>query len=137
MYTILKYSCLYPFSKSKIIDLSVFYDILRTHEYSTHPSIMSNFVNYLRIRHHRRDENTGTLYTSPVDTVNGSFTFPRTWPLSFRETSTINISWSTKYEGVNLYYYQRGKVAASIQLASKYLSYFQPVSQLCDIRQPI
>ncbi|ETS76081.1 hypothetical protein PFICI_11468 [Pestalotiopsis fici W106-1] len=66
-----------------------------------------------------RDENTGVLYTSPVDTINGSFTFPRQWPLNFRETSLINITWTMKYEGVNLYYYQRGKVAVSTQIASK------------------
>jgi hypothetical protein len=66
-----------------------------------------------------RDENTGTLYTNPVDTINGSFSFPRQYPLNFRETSLINITWSSEYEGVNLYYYQRGKVAVSTQIASK------------------
>ncbi|KAI1774450.1 hypothetical protein F4818DRAFT_82857 [Hypoxylon cercidicola] len=65
-----------------------------------------------------RDENTGVIYTSPIDTDNGSFIFPRTWPLDFRETSTINISWTTKYEVVNLYYYQKGKVATSLQLST-------------------
>ncbi|KAI0164759.1 hypothetical protein GGR57DRAFT_497635 [Xylariaceae sp. FL1272] len=64
------------------------------------------------------DENTGYIYTTPFDTINGSFAFPRQYPLQFRESSQINITWDTKYEGVNLYYYQRGKVAVSTQIAT-------------------
>ncbi|KAI0600569.1 hypothetical protein F4775DRAFT_39642 [Biscogniauxia sp. FL1348] len=64
-----------------------------------------------------RQENTGLIYTTPGDSVNGSFIFPRTWPMNFRETSTINISWTSTYEGVSLYFYQRGKVANSTQIA--------------------
>lgn len=75
-----------------------------------------------------RDENRGNIYTTPMDTVNGSFVFPRTWPMSFREGSTINVSWTTKYSTVNLYYYQRGKVANSVQVASK-----SPTTQLSSI----
>jgi hypothetical protein len=65
-------------------------------------------------------ENTGVLYTTPGDSEDGQFIFPRTWPQTLREGSTINITWSTVYESVNLYYYQRGKVASSIQIASKW-----------------
>jgi hypothetical protein len=65
------------------------------------------------------DENAGNLYTSPADSEDGAFVFPRTWPLTFREGSTINITWATTYDSINLYYYQRGNVANSIQIASK------------------
>ncbi|KAF2623565.1 hypothetical protein BU25DRAFT_461944 [Macroventuria anomochaeta] len=54
----------------------------------------------------------------PRDSVNGSFIFPRTYPLTFREGSSINISWSKTYENINLYFYQRGKVANSVQLVT-------------------
>jgi hypothetical protein len=37
-------------------------------------------------------QNTGHIYTTPEDTDDGSFTFPRAFPLSFREGSSINIS---------------------------------------------
>ncbi|KAI1504926.1 hypothetical protein F5X99DRAFT_405563 [Biscogniauxia marginata] len=40
------------------------------------------------------------------------------WPMDFRETSAINITWTTTYEGVNLYFYQQGKVADSTQIAT-------------------
>ncbi|KAI1488944.1 hypothetical protein F5X96DRAFT_643004 [Biscogniauxia mediterranea] len=65
-----------------------------------------------------RQENTGLIYTTPGDSDNGSFIFPRTWPMNFRETSTINISWTSTYEGVSLYFYQRGKVTNSTQIAT-------------------
>jgi hypothetical protein len=64
-------------------------------------------------------QNTGNIYTTPQDSENGGFVFPRKWPMTFREGSTINITWSTDFISVNLYYYQRGNVANSIQLASK------------------
>lgn len=38
-----------------------------------------------------RAEAEGRIFTEPYDTVNGSFVFPRTWPLTFRESSNINI----------------------------------------------
>ncbi|KAF2278189.1 uncharacterized protein EI97DRAFT_499695 [Westerdykella ornata] len=63
-----------------------------------------------------RDE--GRIWTTPQDSANGSFIFPRAYPLAFREGSNINISWSTKYENINLYFYQRGKVADSVQLVT-------------------
>ncbi|KAI5868012.1 hypothetical protein GGS23DRAFT_608568 [Durotheca rogersii] len=66
----------------------------------------------------KREENTGTIYEMPWDSANGSFVFPRKWPMDFRETSVINISWTTTYQGANLYYYQRGKAATPIQLAA-------------------
>lgn len=65
-----------------------------------------------------RDE--GRLYTTPQDSVNGSFIYTRTYPLTIREGSTINISWSMTYENVNLYFYQKGKVANSVQLFSEW-----------------
>ena len=64
-----------------------------------------------------RDE--GHVWTTPQDSANGSFIFPRTYPLTFREGSSINVSWSTTYDNINLYFYQRGKVATSVQLVSK------------------
>ena len=71
-----------------------------------------------------RDE--GNIWTTPQDSVNGSFVFPRTYPITFREGSSINISWSTTFENINLYFYQRGKVANSVQLASEYSNNFKP-----------
>jgi len=64
-----------------------------------------------------RDE--GRVWTIPQDSVNGSFIFPRIYPLTLREGSSINISWVTTYENINLYFYQRGKVANSVQLGSE------------------
>ncbi|KAF1847159.1 uncharacterized protein K460DRAFT_352334 [Cucurbitaria berberidis CBS 394.84] len=60
----------------------------------------------------------GRVWTTPQDSINGSFLFPRTYPLTFREGSSINISWSKTYENINLYFYQRGKVANSVQLGT-------------------
>jgi hypothetical protein len=71
-------------------------------------------------------QNNGNLYTTPADSPNGSFVFPRTFPLTFREGSSINISWTTDFESVNLFYYQRGQVANSIQLASTHQLTFIP-----------
>ncbi|CAO2648862.1 Nn.00g098110.m01.CDS01 [Neocucurbitaria sp. VM-36] len=65
-----------------------------------------------------RDE--GRIWTTPQDSVNGSFIFPRTYPLAFRDGSSINISWSKSYESINLYFYQRGKVANSVQLVANF-----------------
>ncbi|KAJ8113980.1 hypothetical protein OPT61_g4026 [Boeremia exigua] len=65
-----------------------------------------------------RDE--GRIWTTPQDSVNGSFNFPRTYPLTLREGSSINISWSMTYENINLYFYQRGKVATSVQLVTNW-----------------
>ncbi|KAL7626286.1 hypothetical protein AAE478_003057 [Parahypoxylon ruwenzoriense] len=79
---------------------------------------MWNPLHGLRLLLDSREDITKPILTSPQDSVNGSFVFPRTWPTNVRETSIINISWVTKYEGVNLYYYQRGKIAASIRLAT-------------------
>lgn len=69
---------------------------------------------------HAIGQNTGHIYDTPGDSVSGSFSFPRTYPLSFREASTINVTWTTTFERVNLYYCQRGNVANSILLASKW-----------------
>ena len=55
----------------------------------------------------------------PVDSQYGFFVFPRAYPLRFREGSTINVSWNTQFDAVNLYFYQIGKVANSIQITSK------------------
>ncbi|KAI3317843.1 hypothetical protein HD806DRAFT_358758 [Xylariaceae sp. AK1471] len=66
----------------------------------------------------RQDDNNEEIHTEPQDSVNGSFVFPVTYPLTFRETSTINITWKTSYEAVNLYYYQSGKVATSLQIST-------------------
>ncbi|KAF2682382.1 hypothetical protein K458DRAFT_390873 [Lentithecium fluviatile CBS 122367] len=63
-----------------------------------------------------RDE--GRIFTTPQDSPNGSFVFPRTYPITFREGSSINISWSTTYKNINLYFYQRGQVATSVQLVT-------------------
>jgi hypothetical protein len=61
----------------------------------------------------------GPVYTKPLDNENGSFIFPRTFPMNFREGSTLNLTWTTKFNKINLYYYQRDKVAESVQLTSK------------------
>ncbi|KAK8095004.1 hypothetical protein PG997_001689 [Apiospora hydei] len=66
-----------------------------------------------------REENTGLVYETPADSVNGSFIYPRVFAERFRETSSVNISWKTQYDAINLYYYQRGKVGASTQISSK------------------
>ncbi|KAH8704402.1 hypothetical protein GQ44DRAFT_778091 [Phaeosphaeriaceae sp. PMI808] len=58
----------------------------------------------------------GRVWTAPQDSNNGFFLFPRTYPITFREGSSINISWSTTYTNINLYFYQRGKVVNSVQL---------------------
>ncbi|KAJ8110741.1 hypothetical protein OPT61_g6492 [Boeremia exigua] len=58
------------------------------------------------------------IFKTPYDTINGSFIFPRVWPLTFREGSSINISWSTEYKDIDLYYYQQIKNAASVQLVT-------------------
>jgi hypothetical protein len=67
----------------------------------------------------------GHVWTTPQDSVDGAFIFPRTYPLTLREGSNINISWSMKYENINLYFYQRGKVANSVQLVSEYTNMLQ------------
>ncbi|KAK8076847.1 hypothetical protein PG996_003017 [Apiospora saccharicola] len=67
----------------------------------------------------QREENTGLIYYNPSDTDNGSFIYPRVFAERFRESSSVNISWRTQYDAVNLYFYQRGKVAASTQLTSE------------------
>ncbi|KAK7976953.1 hypothetical protein PG988_004443 [Apiospora saccharicola] len=66
----------------------------------------------------QREENTGFIYYNPLDTDNGFFIYPRVFAERFRESSSVNISWRTQYDAVNLYFYQRGKVAASTQLTT-------------------
>ncbi|KAK8026303.1 hypothetical protein PG990_004126 [Apiospora arundinis] len=65
-----------------------------------------------------RQANGGRIYTKPQDSANGSFTYPRAYPIKFRETSQLNITWNTKYSAVNLFCYQRGKVATPMQLST-------------------
>ncbi|KAK6845772.1 hypothetical protein PG995_015882 [Apiospora arundinis] len=65
-----------------------------------------------------RQANGGRIYTKPQDSTNGSFTYPRVYPIKFRETSQLNITWNTKYSAVNLFCYQRGKVATPMQLST-------------------
>ncbi|KAI1170239.1 hypothetical protein F4777DRAFT_592105 [Nemania sp. FL0916] len=48
----------------------------------------------------------------------GVFKFPNSYPTTFKEGSGINITWSTNYQASNLYYYQSGKVATSIQITT-------------------
>ncbi|RYP90032.1 hypothetical protein DL770_003877 [Monosporascus sp. CRB-9-2] len=84
----------------------------------------------------RRQENSGIIFTEPRDSANGSFIFPRTWPISFRETSTINITWTTNYEGINLYYYQRGKVATSIQIATTEWYFWEVRTEEANVTEP-
>ncbi|RYP16927.1 hypothetical protein DL765_004851 [Monosporascus sp. GIB2] len=84
----------------------------------------------------RRQENSGIIYTEPRDSANGSFIFPRTWPIGFRETSTINITWSTNYEGINLYYYQRGKVATSVQIATTEWYMWEVKTEEANVTEP-
>ncbi|KAI0102574.1 hypothetical protein GGR51DRAFT_574035 [Nemania sp. FL0031] len=64
----------------------------------------------------RQDEDE-EIYTTPQDNINGSFIYPRTYPLTFTEKTAINVTWNTRFESVNLYYYQSGNVANSSQLA--------------------
>ncbi|KAK8038540.1 hypothetical protein PG993_006951 [Apiospora rasikravindrae] len=61
----------------------------------------------------QREENTGRIYVTPSNSVNGSFIYPRVFGERFRETSS-----KTQYDAVNLYTYQRGKVGASVQLST-------------------
>ena len=72
----------------------------------------------------RQEEEEGRIWTEPQDSSDGGFIFPVTYPTDFREGSSINISWSTTYENINLYFYQRGKVANSVQLAGKESCFF-------------
>ncbi|KAK8108327.1 uncharacterized protein PG998_010340 [Apiospora kogelbergensis] len=65
-----------------------------------------------------RQENKGNVYKKPTVSVNGTFAFPKIYGEKYRETSSLNISWSTKYEAVNLQCYQRGKVATPMQLST-------------------
>lgn len=66
-----------------------------------------------------REENTGLIYYTPGDSDNGSFIYPRVFAERFRESSSVNVSWMTQYDAINLYCYQRGKVASSMQLSSE------------------
>lgn len=71
-------------------------------------------------------ENTGHIYATPQDAKDGGgFIFPRAYPLNIREGSTLNVTWKSSYESVDLYFYQRGKVTKPTQLASK----FQQISR--------
>ncbi|RYO98212.1 hypothetical protein DL766_008794 [Monosporascus sp. MC13-8B] len=84
----------------------------------------------------RRQENLGIIYTEPRDSANGSFIFPRSWPIVFGETSTINIKWSTIYEDINLYYYQRGKVATSVQIATTEWYMWEVKTEEANVTEP-
>lgn len=48
------------------------------------------------------------MYMSATDSKNGSFTYPRTFPLTFNDDSLVNVTWSTTFESVLIAIYQQG-----------------------------
>ncbi|RYP45201.1 hypothetical protein DL768_008433 [Monosporascus sp. mg162] len=85
----------------------------------------------------RRQENSGIIFTEPQNSANGSFIFPRMWPTGFRETSTVNITWTTNYEGINLYYYhQRGNVATSVPTAATEWYMWEVKTEEANVAEP-
>lgn len=69
--------------------------------------------------------NTAQYSTTPVDSQNGSFIYPRAYPLTFQEGSTVNLTWSTTWIAVNLFYYQRGQLFTN-KIAGKQTLLQQP-----------
>ncbi|KAF1816360.1 hypothetical protein P152DRAFT_492492 [Eremomyces bilateralis CBS 781.70] len=56
------------------------------------------------------------LHTTPYDNINGSFVYPRDWPSNFSIGSQINITWTTQFPSVHLYYYQNRKIAEIVNI---------------------
>jgi len=49
------------------------------------------------------NEDNPAIETTPGDTDFGAFVFPRTYPLTLQEGSTVNVSWSTTLDIIELY----------------------------------
>ena len=58
---------------------------------------------------HAYPDGVGQFSTFPMSSPNGSFTFPATYPIILREDNTYDVTWTTNFNSVVLFLYQRGK----------------------------
>ncbi|KAF2830759.1 hypothetical protein CC86DRAFT_367446 [Ophiobolus disseminans] len=54
-------------------------------------------------------DGVGQFSTFALSSLNGSFSFPSTYPLILRANNTYPLAWTTTFKTVNLFLYQRGK----------------------------